>query len=227
MSWDDEATTWDEHPAVVAYGRAAYRSLQAVLAGRGRGLEGARVFDFGCGTGLLTQAMATQARQVVALDLSSAMVAVLEAKGLANVEAIAGGLHDLVGTPPLGLGSFDLVTCSSVCAFLDDYPATLALLVPLLAPGGLFVQWDWELDPTAEEPYGLSRDAIRQALEASGLVEITVAVGFEEPFEDAVMAPIMGVGQLPRVLGEHDGPGVAGSHGDRQDPAAGRKPPAQ
>ncbi len=49
MSWDDEADTWDDNPAVQTYSRAAFRSLIGL---EGLTLEGKRVLDFGCGTGL-------------------------------------------------------------------------------------------------------------------------------------------------------------------------------
>ena len=181
MGWDEEAENWDDNPAVQTYSRAAFRSLLGLS---GLSLEGKRVLDFGCGTGLLTAAMAAEATSVVGLDVSAPMVEGLRRKELPNVTALVGGVHDHE------LGRFDLVTCSSVCAFLDDYPGTVRALAALLRPGGWFVQWDWELDPEAEEPYGLSRDG-------AGLVDVAVRVGFSEPFEGMTMAPLMGIGRHP------------------------------
>lgn len=191
MSWDDEAAGWDDDPAVRTYAAAAFRSLNETLASRGVPWVGARVLDFGCGTGLLTAAMAEHAREVVGLDASVAMIDVLRAKAAPNVRAVAGDLE------ALELGAFDLITCSSVCAFLPDYPATVAALVGRLVPGGLFVQWDWELDPDEEEPFGLSRDTIRQALLDAGLEGVEVNVGFEASFQGQTMAPLLGVGRKP------------------------------
>ena len=54
-----------------------------------------------------------------------------------------------------------------MCAFLDDYAGTTGTLVRLLRPGGLFVQWDWELDPHAHEPFGLTRKQVRATLSGS------------------------------------------------------------
>lgn len=193
MSWDDEAAGWNDNPAVIAYSRAAFRSLGDLCVQQGVSLSGARVLDFGCGTGLLTEAMAVQGAQVVGLDVSPKMIAVLQAKidgGLQGVTAVA-GLLDAVRGP------FDLITCSSVCAFLDDYPATVATLAGLLSAGGLLVQWDWELDPSADEPFGLSRSQIQGALSAAGLSEVIVGVGFTEAFEGMTMAPLQGSGRSP------------------------------
>jgi len=199
MGWDEEAATWDDHPAVRAYAAAAMDSLTEVLARRGASLAGARVLDFGCGTGLLTAAMASEARQVVGIDISAPMLAVLDAKGLPNVACRHGQLTDLLADPALPAGSFEVVTCSSVCAFLDDYPAVVRQLVTRLVPGGLFVQWDWERDDEAEEPMGLRPDEIEAALRGAGLVEVSVDHGFDVPFEQMRMRPLRGVGQRPTV----------------------------
>ncbi len=195
MSWDDEAAGWNDNPAVVAYSRAAFRALGDLCMQHPVSLSEARILDFGCGTGLLTEAMAARGAQVVGLDVSPKMIAVLQAKidgGLQGVTAVAGLLGDARGD--LG-GPFDLITCSSVCAFLDDYPATISTLAGLLSAGGLLVQWDWELDPSADEPFGLSRSQIQDALSAAGLSEVTVGVGFTEPFEGMTMAPLQGSGR--------------------------------
>ena len=81
--------------------------------------------------------------------------------------------------------------CPSVCAFLDDYPGTMARLVGGLRPGGLFVQWDWELDPADAEPWGLTREA----LEHAGLEVLAVETALEVPFEQQVMRPLVGAGR--------------------------------
>ena len=191
MGWDEEAATWDDHPAVQAYAQAAYASLVDHLEAHGTALAGRRVLDFGCGSGLLTVAMAAEAVEVVGLDVSRPMIEVLQSKSVDNVRGLVGALaeHDL--------GTFDLITCSSVCAFVDDYPSTAKALVEHLMPGGWLLQWDWELDPQADEPYGLTGEAVSGTLRAAGLVDVAVRTGFEVPFEGMTMAPILGVGRAP------------------------------
>ncbi len=200
MSWDDEAAGWDDDPAVRAYSRAAFRSLRAACDARAVSLRNTRVLDFGCGTGALAEAMSAVAREVVALDASPAMLAVLRTKivqrPLPNVHAVLGGLPASLDEPALQ-EPFDLITCASVCAFLDDYPTTASLLASRLAPGGLFVQWDWALDPSAEAPFGLTPDAICAALSGAGLRDVVVDVGFREAVGEAVMAPLRGIGRRP------------------------------
>ena len=78
--WDDYADGWDDNPAVQAYARAAYASLAPFEQGGQLTLDGARILDFGCGTGLLTEQLSQRAELVVAIDTSVAMINVLKAK---------------------------------------------------------------------------------------------------------------------------------------------------
>lgn len=202
MDWNDAATGWDEDEAVRTYARAAFDSLRRAARERDFALAGARVLDFGCGTGLLTEQLAVISGPVVALDPAPKMIAVLDEKtkrlSLPNVHTVAATLAEAQATrPELFAHGFDLVVCSSVCGFLEDYATTARDLVALMAPGGLFVQWDWELDPTAEEPFGLSRAAIEKSLTDAGLAEVNVEIGFEQPFEGETMKPLMGTGVRP------------------------------
>jgi 2-polyprenyl-3-methyl-5-hydroxy-6-metoxy-1,4-benzoquinol methylase len=189
--WAEAATDWDTNPAVVAYADAAHASLVDAVALQPTD----RVLDFGCGTGLLTERIAPAVAEVVAVDASPAMVAGLAAKGLPDVVPVAATwTAETVATDPLAADGFDLIVCSSVLAFVPDYPGAVAMLAGLLRPGGRFVQWDWEPDPTAEEPGGLTPEAIAAALAAAGLQVVSVGRGFDVPFEGQRMRPLMGVG---------------------------------
>ncbi len=177
---------------MVAYADAAWASLRAAVPVR----SDARVLDFGCGTGLLTERLAPHVKEIVAVDASPAMVEVLTAKGLDNVRAgVAGWTPETLSNDELADGPFDLVVCSSVCAFLDDYPGTVAMLAQRIAVEGYFVQWDWELDPTADEPFGLTAERIKSALEDAGLQVVSVGTGFDVPIEAQHMRPLMGIGK--------------------------------
>lgn len=187
--WDEYAAGWDDDPAARAYAAAAFDSLLGLVGPAGPGLGGAHVLDFGCGTGLLTERLVTAGAHVAAVDTSTAMLDVLRAKidrhGWTGVVASTAVPDELVG--------FDLVVCSSVCSFLDDYPATAMDLVARLREGGLFVQWDWER--TDDEEHGLTRREVRTALEGAGLLEVGVETAFAVEFEGMTMAPLMGSGR--------------------------------
>ena len=203
MTWDEHAAEWDEDEAVHAYAVAAYGCLQRLHQQGRLTVDGARVLDFGCGTGLLTERLAERAERVVALDTSSAMVKVLAAKvdrrGWSNVDAIAASLESARHErPELFVWPFDMIVASSVCAFLDDYPGTVAELASLLKPGGAFIQWDWELNAADDEPVGLTRSQVADALATAHLVGISVGTAFEVDVDGERVSPLVGVGSAAR-----------------------------
>ena len=201
MSWDDYADDWDKDEGARAYSQAAFERLTQVCGERSVRLAGARACDFGCGTGLLTERLAPVCAAVVALDTSARMIDRLRRKatrlGLTNVQTTTEVVERAVDDATLFGDRFDLVVCSSVCAFLDDYPGTVDTLVQLLKPAGLFVQWDWELDPNAQEPFGLTQEQVRATLLSSGLENVQVTPAFEVSIDDRTVRPLMGLGQIP------------------------------
>ncbi len=202
MSWDSYADDWDDDEGARAYSHAAFVHLTRVCAERSVSLAGARICDFGCGTGLLTEKLAPVCAAVLAIDTSEQMIDRLRRKverlSLTNVRTTTQAVEQVVGNAPtLVADPFDLIVCSSVCAFLDDYPDTVNTLTQLLRPGGLFVQWDWELDPRAEEPFGLTREHVRATLLSSGLEVVQVTTAFDVSIGDKTVRPLMGVGQVP------------------------------
>jgi RimJ/RimL family protein N-acetyltransferase len=187
--WDGYASIWDDDPTARAYASAAFSSLQELLRAGSVSLTGAHVLDFGCGTGLLTEYLADAGASVYALDASRPMLDVLRSK----TRLIESG-HVVTGTSlPRSGQAFRVVVCSSVCSFLDDYPATVAELVAMMEPGGLFVQWDWERTPG--DDHGLARDEIVAALQGAGLIDVEVSIGFEIEAGGQRMAPLMGHGR--------------------------------
>jgi trans-aconitate methyltransferase len=193
--WDAYADGWDTDEMVRAYAEAAFASLGPVLSKAGISPTGARAVDFGAGTGLLTERLARAGAEVVAVDTSSAMLAVLEDKIAQAGWSSVATTTDLDEVAP----EHDLVVCSSVCAFLDDYPQTVADLVGLLRPGGLFVQWDWERapGPAGDDDHGLTRAEIETTLRRAGLEAIEVGEAFAVDVGDAVMRPLIGHGRRP------------------------------
>jgi predicted TPR repeat methyltransferase len=123
------------------------------------------VVDFGCGTGLLTEALRKQSpsSEFICIDAAPTMVRVLEEKieslgwdsnsrahcvALANLDTADEKIRkDLEALK----GSVDLVVASSVMSFIpgDDLPGTMKVIGELLKPEtGLFCHSDW---PKSEE----------------------------------------------------------------------------
>ena len=192
IDWNEYAASWDEDEAARAYNVAVFASLARILEAAGASLAGAEVCDFGCGTGLLTEKLAETCRSIDSVDASPGMLEVLGQKisrsGWGHVRA-------LDAFPPDR--TYDLIVCSSVCGFLEDYEGTVSRFAEQLRPGGLFVQCDWELDPDADEPMGLTREHIRACLTAAGLDVLAVETAFEIEVADWRMVPLVGAGGLP------------------------------
>ena len=186
--WDQYAQDWEANPQTSLYASNAFAELQKVFH-----LSEKRVFDFGCGTGLLTEKLSPSVTEIVALDASSKMVDVLERKGLSNVRTISNILNaEFLDEEPDLQSRFDLVVASSVCAFLPDYPETLKLLKTLLVEGGTFVQWDW-LVSEGEGGTGFSVGQVETKLAAASFIDIQTSV----PFEVEGMQVLMAVAQNP------------------------------
>lgn len=189
--WDSHATDWDADTAVNAYAEAVHLSLTTVLEHSAISLDAAEVLDFGCGTGSLTGRLAESGASVLAFDTSGAMLEILDAKIADH------GWHRVhtTATLPIGAPRFDLIVCSSVCSFLDDYPGTVAKLTSLLQPGGMVVQWDWER--TDSDTQGLTRRSVRTALVSAGLNDVVVDTAFTVQADTQTMEPLIGHGRLP------------------------------
>lgn len=132
-------------PAAAAYAVSAVHrqgpDLEAMLAA-GLRTGGERVLDVGCGAGHTALAFARVAAEVVALDLTEAMLAQAGAlareRGLANVSLQQGDAAAL----PFPAGRFDVVT-SRLCAHHYAAPQqAVCEAARVLVPGGLFLLSD-------------------------------------------------------------------------------------
>ena len=189
--WDQVAATWDANDSTLAYATAAFDSLRSVLELHEMNLAGSHVCDFGCGTGLLTEKLLDGGATVDAIDNSTAMLEILRQKAAANGWD---RLHTATALPAHdGAVDYDIVVCSSVCAFLPDYPAHVQDMARRLRAGGVFVQWDWELADEAGGT-GLTRSEVRDALVGAGLSSVAVETAFEITIEGHTMRPLVGYG---------------------------------
>ncbi|MDA0226574.1 MAG: magnesium protoporphyrin IX methyltransferase, partial [Proteobacteria bacterium] len=92
-------------------------------------LQGQRVLDAGCGTGLLAQALAERGAQVVAVDLSPTLIELAwqrQAEGSTNVQYLAGDMLDDA------LGDFDYMVAMD--SLIHYEPQQLADALQRLSP---------------------------------------------------------------------------------------------
>ncbi len=132
--------------------------LEAMLAAAELG-GSERVLDVGCGPGHTALAFAARAAEVVALDLTDAMLEqgrrLAAARGLANVRFERGDAASL----PFPAGAFDVVTSRLSAHHYADPAAVLHEVARVLAPGGRLLLVDCV---APEEP---ARDTFLNAFE--------------------------------------------------------------
>lgn len=101
-----------------------------------------RVLDLGCGGGHVSFSLAPLAGDVVAYDLSDAMLAAVAkeaaARGLANVSTRQGKAEKL----PFADASFDFVATRYSAHHWQDVPAALREVHRVLKPGGTVIAMD-------------------------------------------------------------------------------------
>jgi 2-polyprenyl-3-methyl-5-hydroxy-6-metoxy-1,4-benzoquinol methylase len=190
--WDDFATEWDVNDEVREYSEQAFHSWVKKVAPAISNLSTCRVLDFGCGTGLLAEKLAEKCGQVVAVDSSPKMVAVLDRKieqsGTKNIVTSDIAVNATTGKDhPLFSSKFDLIVASSVCSFLNDYESTLRDLSSLMNLGGWFVQLDWISD--------MPEERISEAFKAANLDEHSVATIFSMESDGKTSPVVMGIGR--------------------------------
>jgi SAM-dependent methyltransferase len=98
-------------------------------------VRGRAVLEVGCGDGTRAAALAAAGARVVSLDRSAAMAAAARSRGAAVVRGEAGSL-------PVAPGSFDLVLCVNVLAFVLDPAPAVSQMARALRPGGRLVLAD-------------------------------------------------------------------------------------
>jgi SAM-dependent methyltransferase len=105
-----------------------------------RGTE--RVLDAGCGTGHTAMALAPQAAQVVAVDLTEPMLAqgrrLAQERGIANVQFRLGDVEQL----PFDDRTFDLVASRYSAHHWPHLPRALQEIARVLRPGGRLLLGD-------------------------------------------------------------------------------------
>lgn len=138
--WDARAASWDEcvaDPAAPYNEGGDYerflRFAREVIARRKR--PAAFALDLGCGTGLVTAAIAPHSRRIVGVDLSPKMIAVAREKSIVRARFIEGDVFSL----PFANNTTDLVVSRGV--LLSHYgPAHAGVLLAeirrILAPEG-------------------------------------------------------------------------------------------
>lgn len=170
--FDEAAATWDDNPTRVELAKAVTKGILAEVPL----MADMVVMDFGCGTGLITRGLAPRVASVVAADMSTQMLAVLDAK------AKASGLNNVQPLPleagyPLPEGSpFDAVVSSMVLHHVEDILALVARFARWLRPGGWVAIAD--LGPEDGTFHRGSSHVVHHGIDPGRLGSELAAVGF-------------------------------------------------
>jgi ArsR family transcriptional regulator len=135
------------------------------------------VGDLGCGTGQISEALASYATRIIAVDGSPEMLASARARldRYGNVEVRQGALEAL----PIDSGTLDVAIASLVLHHQPDPPRVLAEAARVLKPNGRVLVVD--MLPHERTEYqqqmghvwlGFSEDAMRRHLTAAGFGQI-------------------------------------------------------
>jgi ubiquinone/menaquinone biosynthesis C-methylase UbiE len=181
------AGEWDEKPERVEMASAIAASMRQALA-----LDGTEwALEFGCGTGLVTLRLAPHLAQLIAMDSSREMLAVLRQKcasqGQGNVilreGSVPGQLPDQ---------TFDVVFSSMTLHHVEDIADLLRALHRRLEPDGRIALADLDAEDGSfhgDKPgiahLGFERDAFEQQLRGAGFEKVQFANAHRIRKEDA------------------------------------------
>jgi len=169
--FDTAARDWDQRPMSLQLAAVPERLLAQLP------LQASdHVLDFGAGTGLLSVPIAPKVAQVTALDMSAAMLQVLNEKGLANITTLQ---QDIFAGLP---GRYHAVVSCMALHHVADTAALLRAFADALHPGGRIALVDLyqedgsfhgDNDAKGVQHFGFAPEALQALAEQAGLTGVT------------------------------------------------------
>jgi len=148
----------------------------------------ARYVDLGVGDGLLTMMLAEVAKVVTAVDISSEMLAQLQAraraKGIDNIETTVGDIEDM----PLPDASHDVAVMSQALHHAAQPVRALKEALRILVPGGRLLVLDllahneeWVREKLHHRHMGFTENGLIEVIQEAGFVNVRVQRAARDP----------------------------------------------
>lgn len=172
--FNESAGKWDEKPQRVALARAVTEKI----AGQVRLCNTMDAMEFGCGTGLISMALAPMLKTVLAVDMSENMLAVLDEKiRLNHVDNLFTRKQDVFkeGLPD---ERFDLIFSSMALHHVNDVNALLKIFKQALRPDGMVALAD--LDAEDGGFHGDIPDVFHLGFDRWMLIDMFQKIGFSD-----------------------------------------------
>ncbi len=191
--FDAKAVTWDQDPMKVERALTVGRAIAEAVP-----VEGRRILEYGCGTGLLGFALQPQAGHVTLADTSEGMLEVLRGKIAATgAENMAPLRLDLLADP-LPEARFDVVCSLMTLHHIPDTEGILRKFHEVLAPGGWVALAD--LDAEDGSFHGAGVTDVHLGFDRERLSRQLSEAGFQEPRIETVFRITRPVEGTPRVF---------------------------
>lgn len=193
--FDEKAATWDDPDKVARTARAVEVLRDAV------GLDRpVRLFEYGAGTGLVTQALLDDVASVTLADSSEGMRATMAAKvadGSLPAEARIVALD--LEVDPVPSERYDLVVTMLTLHHVTDLDRVLGAFATLLDPDGVLCIIDLDAEDgsfhsSMDVPHhGFERDALATRLEDAGFSRVSMHDAGDLPHDDTTFPMFLAV----------------------------------
>ena len=170
--FNEAAQTWDDNPVRVELAGAVAKAISHAIPLQ----PDMQIMDFGCGTGLISRALAPKVASITAADTSIEMLMVLKTKArAAGLTRICLFLLDAGYQTPPG-ASYDAIVSSMVLHHIEDIPALAAHLARWCRPGGWIALAD--LEPEDGTFHRDTRGVVHHGIDPAELAAQLETVGF-------------------------------------------------
>ncbi|NTW64315.1 MAG: class I SAM-dependent methyltransferase [Chlorobiaceae bacterium] len=173
--FNQQASGWDDNPRRTLLAETIAKAIIADVTPQ----PTMRALEFGCGTGLVTLAIAPLVSSLTAVDTSEEMLGVLRGKIAANNISTVQLICTDLSNPPADVFSeepFDLIYSSMTLHHISEPGDFLRQIIRYLAPGGTIAIADLDKedgyfhdDPDEKVHHGFERSQLSVMLQEAGL----------------------------------------------------------